>query len=121
MRVLIVEDEPLIAMHLETLVAGLGHQVCGVASSAEAAVAQAAAHRPDVVLMDIRLGAGGSGIEAAGRIHAHDGVRCIFLSANLDDATRAAVRPFDPIAFVGKPILPIRLQRALEEAERQAS
>jgi hypothetical protein len=66
--------------------------------------------------MDVRLARGSSGIDAALHIHAHLGLRCIFISANLDEATREAVRPCEPIAFVGKPILPIRLQRALEDA-----
>ena len=118
MRILIVEDDALIAMHIEVLVADLGHTVCAVAASAADAVAQATAHRPDVVLMDILLAGGSSGIDAARQIHASLGLRCIFVSANLDDATRDLLRSCEPIAFVGKPILPIKLQRALEEAER---
>ena len=79
MNVLIVEDEVLIAMHLEY---------------------------------------GGSGIEAAGELLRLHGVRCIFLSANLDEVTRNAALAHDPVDFVDKPILPILLQRALEKAER---
>ena len=88
MNVLIVEDEVLIAMHLELLVTGFGHEVCATALSAAEAIAHAAAHRPDVALMDVRLAGGGSGIEAAGELLRLHGVRCIFLSANLDEATR---------------------------------
>jgi DNA-binding NarL/FixJ family response regulator len=62
MRVLIVEDDVIIAMHLAVLVAELGHGVCARAVSADGAVAQATAHSPDVVLMDIRLALGSSGI-----------------------------------------------------------
>ena len=65
MIVLIVEDEVLIAMHLELLVTGFGHEVCATALSAAEAIAHAAAYRPDVALMDVRLAGGGSGIEAA--------------------------------------------------------
>ena len=65
MRVLIVEDEALIGMHLAMLVAELGHDVCAIVASAGAAITQAAAHNPDVVLMDIRLAEGSSGIDAA--------------------------------------------------------
>lgn len=114
MKVLIVEDEALIAMHLEFLVQDFGHLVCAIAVSAAEAIAHAGAHLPDVALMDIRLADDSSGIDAAREIHVHHGVRCIFLSANLDAATRAAVDAYDPVDFVGKPILPAQLQRALE-------
>ena len=117
MKVLIVEDEVLIAMHLELLVTEFGHEVCATAPSAAEAIAHAAAHRPDVALMDVRLAGGGSGIEAAGELLRLHGVRCIFLSANLDETTRTAALAHDPVDFVDKPILPILLQRALKKAE----
>lgn len=115
MKILIVEDEALIAMHLELMVADFGHQVCAVAASAAEAIAHAALHLPDVALMDIRLAGGSSGIDAAREIYARHSIRCIFLSANLDEPTRNAVRAYDPVDFVGKPILPSLLQRALEK------
>jgi two-component system, response regulator PdtaR len=120
MKVLIVEDEALIAMHLELLVEDFGHQVCAIAVSTAEAIAEAAAHLPDVALMDIRLAGGSSGIDAAREIHARHGLRCIFLSANLDAAARAAVRAYEPVDFVGKPILPAQLQRALERVSPSA-
>ena len=118
MRVLIVEDEALIAMHLAMLVAERGHDVCAIAASAAAAIAQAAAHDPDVVLMDIRLAHGSSGIDAARELHARQALRCIFLSANLDQPTRTALLPYDPVDFIGKPVLRILLERALEKAQQ---
>jgi two-component system, response regulator PdtaR len=117
MRVLIVEDDAIIAMHLATLVVELGHEVCATAMSAAGAIALATAHNPDVVLMDIRLAQGSSGIDAAREIHARQGLRCIFLSGNLDETTRSTLLPFQPIDFVGKPVLPVVLQRALKKAE----
>ena len=117
MRVLIVEDEALIAIHLEMLVTELGHEVCASAASADAAIAEVAAREPDVVLMDIHLANGSSGIEAAGEIYRRHTVSCIFLSANLDETAKAALRPYQPIGFVGKPVLPILLQQALKKAE----
>jgi two-component system, response regulator PdtaR len=117
MRVLIVEDEPIIAMDLAILVAELGHEVCATVASVAGALALAAAHNPDVVLMDIRLAQGGSGIDAARELHSQQSVRCIFLSANLDERTRMALLPYEPIDFVGKPVLPVVLERALKKAE----
>ena len=118
MRVLIVEDERLIALHLEMLVTELGYEVCGIAVSDLEAIAAAAAHHPDVVLMDVRLADGGSGLDVARKIYAAHSLRCIFLSGNLDEKTRRSLEPFEPIGFVDKPILPAVLRSALEKADR---
>lgn len=117
MRVLIVEDEAIIALHLAILVAELGHEVCATAASAAGAIALATLHNPHVVLMDVRLADGSSGIDAARELHAQQALRCIFLSANLDELTRSALLPYEPIDFVGKPVLPVVLQQALKKAQ----
>ena len=117
MRVLIVEDEAIIALHLAIIVVELGHEVCATAASAAGAIALATLHNPHVVLMDVRLADGSSGIDAARELHAQQALRCIFLSANLDEATKTALLPYEPIDFVGKPVLPVVLQRALKKAE----
>jgi two-component system, response regulator PdtaR len=86
------------------------------AASTTEAIAQAALHSPEVVLMDIRLAGGSSGIEAARELYERQSVRCVFLSANLDESTRAMLSPYKPIDFIGMPILPVLLQRALIKA-----
>jgi len=117
MKVLIVEDDLLIGTYLQTLMAEFGHEVCATATSAGDAIRRAAASHPDVTLMDIRLSDGSSGIDAAREIHARYRLRCIFLSGNPDEATRAAVAACEPIDFLAKPVMPFVLQRALEKAE----
>jgi DNA-binding NarL/FixJ family response regulator len=117
MQVLIVEDDAIIAMYLAMLVADFGHTICGTADSASGAIKQAAVYRPDLVLMDIRLANGSSGIDAARELHARHGLRCIFLSANLDELTQRTLAPLDPIDFIGKPVLPVLLKRALDKAQ----
>jgi two-component system, response regulator PdtaR len=119
MRVLIVEDEILIAMHLEMLVTELGHEVCASATSADEAISHVAAYNPDVVLMDVQLANGSSGIEAAREIYHRHAVPCIFLSATLD-STKQSSLPYKPIDFLPKPVLPILLRRALEKANKRA-
>jgi two-component system, response regulator PdtaR len=116
MRVLIVEDDVIIAMHLAMLVADFGHEVCATARTSTEAIAQAIALDPDVVLMDIRLAGGTSGVDTARELHSRQALRCIFVSANLDEPTRTALLPFEPIEFVGKPVVPVVLQRALKKA-----
>ncbi len=102
------------------LVTEFGHDACAIANSAVAAVVEAAAHHPDVVLMDIRLANNSSGIDAALQLHARQALRCIFLSANLDELTKTALLPCDPVEFIGKPVLPLLLQSALQKAEVQS-
>jgi two-component system, response regulator PdtaR len=117
MRVLIVEDEPLIAMHIEMMVEDFGYDVCGIAATAHEANLLAVDGCPHIAIMDIHLAAGSSGIVAAQELFQRHGVSCIFLSANLEAHVREAVRLFKPIAFLGKPVLPVLLQRALKQAE----
>jgi two-component system, response regulator PdtaR len=121
MKVLIVEDEALVALYLEALVVDFGHQVCAVAVCACEAIEGAVRHAPDVILMDVRLARGTNGIDAAREIYSRQGLRCIFLSANLDEPTRRALEVCHPIDFINKPILPVTLRRALQTAERLAS
>ena len=117
MRVLIVEDDFIIAMHLAKLVVDLGHEVCATVASASDALAQAATLNPGVVLMDLRLAKGSSGLDAARELHARHALRCIFVSGNVDELTRTALMPYEPIDFIGKPVLPVVLQGALKKAE----
>src|ERR1700722_7023083 len=105
MRVLIVEDEALVADYLEALVLSFGYEVCAIAASAPEAVEDAAIHKPDVALM-VRLPRGTSGIDAACEIYSSQGLRCVFLSENLDDATRRTLNLCQPIVFIDKPVLP---------------
>jgi two-component system, response regulator PdtaR len=118
MKVLIVEDELLVADYLEELIVSYGYEVCAIATSAPEAVENAAIHTPDVALMDIRLARGTSGIDAASEIYARQGLRCIFLSGNLDDAVRLQLNAFEPIDFIDKPVLPVSLRCALQLAEK---
>ena len=117
MRVLIVENGTIIALHLAKLVTDLGHEVCARAASASDAIAQAAALKPDVAIMDLRLAKGSSGVDAARALYERLALRCIIVSGNLDEPTRAALVPYDPIDILDKPVVPLLLQRALKKAE----
>lgn len=104
--VLIVEDEFFIALDLQDQVETLGYRVTGAARDLEGCKRAAMKERPDVALMDIRLAGGSSGIDAARWLHDEMGVRCIFISGNLDDATReslSGMRPVHPQAHPDAP------------------
>lgn len=102
-RLLIVEDDALIARDLHDLVTDLGHAVLATCAHAAAARATLAAQRPDLVLLDIRLGAGEDGVDLAAHIAATYGLPFIFITAHADAATIARVKALRPAGFIIKP------------------
>jgi two-component system, response regulator PdtaR len=84
-----------------------------MASTEDGAIASAEVHRPDIVLMDLRLAHGGSGAEAACQIYKSLRIRSIVVSANIDATAREALQNCAPIAFVAKPFRPTELDGAL--------
>lgn len=114
--VLIVEDDSIIAWHLRSMVERLGFAVCAAVATEQAAVDAAQQHEPAVVLMDVRLAAGGDGVRAAEAIYAARPVPIIFCTAHAQDPgfrSRAASLP--TAAVLGKPIQ----ERLLKEAIAQ--
>jgi CheY-like chemotaxis protein len=99
--VAIIEDEPLIAMDLETLVESLGHKVVGLARTRTEAVALARATRPGLVLADIRLADGSSGLDAVNEILESFGVPVIFITA-YPESLLTGERP-EPAFLISKP------------------
>ncbi len=87
LRAVIVEDELMIAWHIEAMLEDLGLEVCGVASHGEQAVDMCRAETPDIVVMDVNLGAGIDGVEAAARIHAEIDTSFLFVTAYSDART----------------------------------
>jgi CheY-like chemotaxis protein len=79
--ILIIEDEPLVAMDLEAIVEHLGHRVVGLARTRGQAVALAAERRPQLIMADIRLEDGGSGIEAVNEILTTASKPVVFITA----------------------------------------
>ncbi|MFD2263979.1 response regulator [Lacibacterium aquatile] len=119
MRILIVEDEMITAMHLEDLAIELGHTVVGTAQTASAAVSAADSFRPDLVLIDLRLAHGTDGVEAAMEIRRRQNIPSIFISGKLDDASRKRAAPARPLGYITKPFTREDLALALAEAQSQ--
>lgn len=82
LRILVVEDEALIALELEYLLEDLGHVTVGVASSSAEAIALGEETRPDVALVDIHLLDGPTGVEVARRLSACEATTVVFMTAN---------------------------------------
>jgi signal transduction histidine kinase len=102
-RILIVEDEGIVARDLQTSLEALGHVVCGTSATGPDAVRQARTERPDVVLMDIRLRGEMDGIEAARRIRQERDVPVVFLTAYADQDTLERAADVGPYGYVLKP------------------
>lgn len=80
-RMLIVEDEPMIAAQLKRIAESLGHHVVGVATRVSEAISLGREHKPDIVLCDIQLGGGTLGTEAIAEMNLPDNVPVVFVTA----------------------------------------
>jgi len=114
-KILIVEDEAIVAMDLKLHLQDLGYGVAALASTGEEAVALATRLRPALVLMDICLGAGMDGIEAARHVQAL-GLPVVFLTAFADDATLARAKESGPYGYLLKPYDERTLHSTIEMA-----
>jgi DNA-directed RNA polymerase specialized sigma24 family protein len=113
-EVLIIEDEPIIAMDIETIVRDLGHSVIGVAVTRDEAVAQALAKRPGLVLADIQLADDSSGIDAVKDILGEFQVPVIFITA-FPERLLTGERP-EPTFLITKPFQRSTVKAAIAQA-----
>lgn len=113
-RILVVEDEALVAAAVETCLRNLGHQVAASVVSGEEAVRKAVTLDPDLILMDIRLKGKMDGIEAAERIHRSLRIPVIYLTAHSDDETLLRARVTEPYGYVLKPFDEKTLKAVIE-------
>jgi len=121
-RILIVEDESIVRLHLRRIVEGMGHQVIGLAATADEAVARAVEGRPELVIMDIHLGEQSDGIDAARRIVVAHGCAVLFATAFADDITIARTADVGAVGYIvkpfGEPAVRAAITTALREQER---
>ena len=119
--VLIIEDEAFIALDLEGLVESLGHRVLGVARTHKEAVALAKAKRPGIILADIQLADGSSGLDAVNEMLRTFEVPVIFITA-YPERFLTGERP-EPAFLIAKPFQPTTVSAVLSQAlffERKA-
>lgn len=115
-RILIVEDAGVIALDIQRTLAQLGYLVAGVAASKDEAIRLARQTRPDVVLMDIKLGNDMAGIDAATAIRQELDIPIIYLTAYGDEETLRRARLSEPYGYLLKPFEPRELAVAIEMA-----
>lgn len=114
-RVLIVEDEGIPALELESELEGMGFIVVGTARSGERAVEKALETMPDVVLMDIRLRGAMDGIEAARKIQENSDIPVVYLTAYSDESTRQRASQTRLYWFLPKPFFFNEIRNAIEK------
>ena len=115
-RIIIVEDQGIVALSLKNMLHNLGYKVPTVVSSGEEAVEQALRTHPDLVLMDIMLAQEMDGIEAAGHIQRQTDIPVIYLTAHSDDATLQRAKITEPFGYLIKPFEERELRITIEMA-----
>lgn len=102
-RILIVEDDLLVASQIEAALTDAGFEVAGIASTGNEALHLARVQSPDLVVMDIRLAGDRDGIDTALEMFDLHGIRCIFASAYSDQDAQRRAAPAAPLGWLQKP------------------
>ena len=115
-RILVVEDEAIVAEDLRDLLEGLRYEVAAVVPSGREAIAKAVELRPDLVLMDIKLKGAMEGTEAAVKIREQTGPPVVFLTAFADERTLERAKTACPYGYLTKPFDQRTLRTTIEVA-----
>jgi CheY-like chemotaxis protein len=115
-RILVVEDEHIVAMGIKKMLKSLGYQVTGIASTGEDAISKAESTFPDLVLMDIMLKGDIDGIEAAREIIKRFGLPVVYLSAYSDSQILERAKQTGPFGYIVKPFEEKDLHSSIEVA-----
>lgn len=122
-KILVVDDDRTTATVLQLQLRNLGYQVPAVANNAPDAIESAREHRPDLILMDIKLGEGLDGIEAANIIQQELAIPIIYVTAHADQQTFLRAKRSQPLGYINKPLrendLRTTLGLALEQIEQR--
>ncbi len=102
--ILLVEDEVITAMLMETQLKKIGYTLTSHVTTGENAIAATLLNRPDIILMDIRLAGNIDGIEAASVIKSETDIPIIFITSYDDQNTRDRARNLNPLGFLEKPL-----------------
>ncbi|MGB8310123.1 MAG: response regulator [Methanoregula sp.] len=115
-RILIVEDELIVAEDLRTTLGSLGYDVVGIAGSGERAIELAEEKEPEIILMDIMLSGSLDGIATAGRIQTKHAIPVIYVTAYADEALIARAKMTEPFGYIVKPFNEREIQSNIEIA-----
>lgn len=113
-KILIVEDEMIIAANISLQLEQLGHEVTGIVPRGEDALKQLEISKPDILLLDINLKGTLDGIETAQAMQKNYNIPIIYLTANIDDTHFNRAKTTHPYGFIAKPFKKLDLQRTIE-------
>ncbi len=114
-RILIVEDEVITAMEIESCLKKLGYQVAGIANSGEKAIKRLSENNITLILMDIQLKGELNGIETTEIIRSKKSIPVVFLTAFADKEKSIRSKFSFPIGFLTKPFIDHELKSAIDE------
>jgi CheY-like chemotaxis protein len=115
-KILIVEDEGIVAQDIRKTLKSLGYSVTGIARSGEAALEKIKETMPDLVLMDIHLAGQMDGVQTAGRIHVLHNIPVIYLTAYADKELHYRAKVTEPYGYIIKPFDERELHTLIEMA-----
>ena len=113
-KILVVEDENIIAMDIQFILESFGYKVCGVVSSGEECIESTSKTNPDLILMDIKLKGKMDGVSAAKHIQSLFNIPVIFLTAYGDKGTLKRVDKTKPFGYIHKPFEETELRTEIE-------
>jgi two-component system, response regulator PdtaR len=102
-RILIIEDDLLIATQIQTTLTEAGFDIIGIATTGEEAIEVASKDLPDLAVVDVRLAGDRDGVDTALELFRLHGIRCIFASAYSNHETRQRAEPAAPLGWLQKP------------------
>lgn len=115
-KVMLVEDEAILALQLKDLLKQMGHSVTAICASGEKALESVETIQPDLILMDISIQGEMDGIETARCIHERHDIPVIFMTAHSEENTVARAKTVEPYGYLLKPVNAKELQIAVEVA-----
>jgi len=115
-RILIVEDDPLIAMTMHQVLTLVGFEISGTAATVSDALCLAENTRPDLAVLGIRLAGRRDGIEGAALLRQRLGLPVVFVAAQGDSAARRRAARLGPVAFLDKPVHAQQLVEVIDHA-----
>jgi len=112
-KILIVEDESIVALDIASLVKEMGYEVCGLVYSGEEALKVAERTSPDIVLLDIGLPGEVDGLTVAEQLKEKHQVAIVFLTGYTDETIETRLRSLQPLGILTKPVDDIAMKEIL--------
>jgi DNA-binding NarL/FixJ family response regulator len=116
-RILVIEDDLLIATQIRSVLSEAGFDIVGIATTGAEAIEMARTYTPDLAIVDIRLAGDRDGIDTALELFRLQGIRCLFASAYSEDReARQRAEPASPLGWLQKPYSMVSLKHMVQTA-----